>query len=64
MRLDHSGTQDIFITSRTSRNGWCVIPLRASPPSERPDGLPADFMGIIHETVGSSIPLLLWVSAI
>ena len=42
---------------RTSRNGGSSCCGRC-PPSERTDGLPADFIGIIHETVGNPKKLL------
>ena len=49
VRMDHSGALYIFIAIEDVHK-WRVIALWALPPSERPDGVPADFIGIIHET--------------
>ena len=49
-RMDPSEALDTFIAVVDVQK-WRVIALRASPPSERPDSLPADFIGIIHENV-------------
>ena len=55
--MDHSGALDMFIATEDIQI-WRVIALRALPPSERTDDLPAGCIGIIHGTVDNPKKLL------
>ena len=57
VRMDHSAVLDILIAIEDIENWWAIV-LRVLPQSERPDGLLADFIGIILETVDFQHKLL------